>query len=294
MAADRGAVGTQVNVVFLLALFAAATPFAWPVSVTDATGARVVLAAPPRRVVSLAPSVTEVLWAVGAGGQVAGVSSADDFPPEVRTRPRVGGVWVDEERLASLRPDLVVGIRSLQENTLRRLRAAGYVVLAVEANSLEETYEVVLLLGRVTGHLNQAREVVRRMRLEQAGVSQKVRGRPAVRVFVQVWDQPFITAASHTVTDDVVRHAGGHNVFADRRGWPQVSEEEAVARDPACVLVLGKGAERLRRRAAWAHTTAVRRGCVAEVEPSWVVRPGPRLVLGLRAVARVLHPEVRW
>lgn len=276
----------------LAAALVAAGP--WPVRVTDATGAAVVVPAPPSRVVSLAPSVTEVLWAVGAAKQVVGVSNADDYPPEVRTRARVGGVQVDEERLAALRPDLVVGVRGLQESTLRRLRSAGYRVLAVEANSLEETYEVVLLLGRVTGHPDRARAVVGHMRREAERVTSKVKALPAVRVFVQVWDQPFLTAASGTVTDDLVRLVGGRNVFSDRRGWPQVSEEEAVARDPQCVLILGRGAERLRRRPAWAHTSAVRRGCVAELEPSWVVRPGPRLVLGLVAVARALHPEVRW
>ncbi len=267
---------------------------AWPLAVTDATGTRLVFAGPPARVVSLAPSVTEVLWAVGAASQVVGVTSADDYPPEARTRPRVGGVRVDEERLAALRPDLVVGVASLQGPTLARLRSLGYQVLAVEANSLEQVYGLILLVGDVTGHSKPARHVVERMRRAEAEVAAKVQRRRPVRVFVQVWDQPFLTTGAGTLTDDLLRRAGGRNLFSERHGWPQVSEEEVVARDPECVVVLGKGAERVRRRAAWAHTTARRTGCVVEVDPSWVVRPGPRVVLGLRALARVLHPEVRW
>ncbi|MFN3285818.1 MAG: ABC transporter substrate-binding protein [bacterium] len=267
---------------------------AWPVAVTDATGARLVFTRPPARVVSLAPSVTEVLWAVGAASQVVGVSSADDYPPEARTRPRVGGVRVDEERLAALRPDLVVGVASLQGPTLARLRSLGYQVLAVEATSLEQVYGLILLVGDVTGHSKPARQLAERMRRVEAEVAAKLRGRRPVRVFVQVWDQPFLTAGTGTLTDDLLRRAGGRNVFSERLGWPQVSEEEVVARDPECVVVLGRGAERVRHRGAWAHTTAQRTGCVAEVDPSWVVRPGPRVVLGLRALARVLHPEVRW
>jgi iron complex transport system substrate-binding protein len=275
------------------ALLAASVPAA-SLQIVDATGTRVVLPRPAARVVSLAPSVTEVLWALGAGPQVVGVSSADDYPPEVRARPRVGGVRVDEERLASLRPELVVGLLSLQGPVLARLRALGYRVVALEANSLEEVYRSVVLLGEVTGHVEAARRLVDGMRREEAAVTSRLRGRRPVRVFVQVWDQPFITTGGGTFTDDLVRRAGGHNVFADRRGWPQVSEEEIVARDPQCVVVLGKGADRLRRRAAWQHTAALRRGCVGEVDPSWTVRPGPRAVAGLRALARLLHPEVAW
>lgn len=265
----------------------------WPLEVVDATGARVVFSAPAARVVSLAPSVTEVLWAVGAADQVVGVSSADDYPPEVRRRPRVGGVRVDEERLAALRPDLVVGLVSLQGPALARLRDLGHRVLALDADTLEQAYALILVLGQVTGHEESARRLVDRMRREEAAVAQRVRGRRRVRVFVQVWDQPFITAGAGTLTDDLVRRAGGQNVFGDRRGWPQVSEEEILVRDPECVVVLGRGADRLRRRAAWAHTAALRRGCVAELDASWLVRPGPRLAKGLQALARVLHPEVR-
>lgn len=275
----------------LLALPLVAAAGRWPLAVTDATGERVVFPRPPQRVVSLAPSVTEVLWAVGAGPQVVGVSSADDYPPEVRTRPRVGGVQVDEERLVALRPDLVVGLKSLQEPVLRRLRGRGLRVLAVDASSLEETYRLVVLLGEVTGHAARAEQVVARMRARARAVEAQVAGRPPVRVFLQVWDQPFLTAGRGTLPDDVVRRAGGRNVFADVVGWPQVSEEEVLTRDPECVLVLGRGRARVLERAAWRRTSAVRRGCVAEVEPSWVVRPGPRLVLGLAHVAKVLHPE---
>ncbi len=272
----------------LLALPLLAAPR--PLEVTDATGARVVIRRPPQRLVSLAPSVTEVLWAVGAGRQVVGVSSADDYPPEVRTRPKVGGVQVDEEQLVKLQPDLVVGLRSLQERVLRRLRERGFPVLAVDAASLEETYRVVLLLGQVTGHPSRAGQVVRAMRDRARAVEAQVAGRPFVRVFVQVWDQPFLTAGRRTLPDDLVRRAGGRNVFEDLTGWPQVSEEEVLIRNPECVLVLGKGRDRVLARAAWRRTAAVRRGCVAEVDPAWVVRPGPRLVLGLEQVAKVLHP----
>ncbi len=275
----------KVSLLFAVSLLAAP----WPLVVTDAMGARVVVQQAPRRVVSLAPSVTEVLWAVGAGPQVVGVSSADDYPPEVRTRPRVGGVQVDEERLVRLRPDLVVGLKSLQERVLQHLRERGLPVLAVDATSLEETYRLVLLLGRVLGRFAQAEQVVAAMRDRARKVEAQVAGRSPVRVFVQVWDQPFLTAGRGTLLDDLVRRAGGRNVFADLVGWPQVSEEEVLVRDPECVLVLGRGKDRT-LRPAWRRMAAVRRGCVAELEPSWVVRPGPRLVLGLAQIAKVLHP----
>ncbi len=282
-------------VVGLLVGLATLPVWAAPVAVTDALGQRLVFLHPPRRIVSIAPSITEVLYAIGAQDRLVGVSSADDYPPEVRSKPRVGGVQLDFERIAQLRPDLVIGVRSLQLVSLERLRALGYRVLALDPKSLEDTYEAILLLGRVTGREEGARQVVRGMRDRVERVVARVRRsahRP--RTFVEVWDQPFLTAGSGTFLHDLVRAAGGRNIFADLAGWPQVSEEEILRRDPEVILLLHPGRTRVLRRPAWQRVAAVRAGRVHVLNPSWVTRPGPRLVLGLEQMARTLHPEVPW
>ncbi|MDR7416196.1 MAG: cobalamin-binding protein [Armatimonadota bacterium] len=266
-----------------------------PVRVLDALGQTLTFSAPPRRIVSLAPSMTEILYAIGARDLVVGVSSADDYPPEVRRKPQVGGVHLDYERLAALRPDLVVGLVSLQRANLERLRGLGYRVLALDPRSLQDTYRAILLLGQVTGRTEGARGVVEGMRERVNRIrTQLPRSRPRPRVFVEVWDQPFLTAARGTFLHDLLGLAGGENVFRELAGWPQVSEEQILRRNPEVILVLHPGRDRVMRRPAWRLLDAVRAGRVYALNPSWVTRPGPRLVLGLEQIARVLHPEVTW
>jgi iron complex transport system substrate-binding protein len=274
------------------------TGAAWgsgPVRVVDALGQTLALSAPPRRIVSLAPSVTEILYAIGARDLVVGVSSADDYPPEVRHKPRVGGVQLDYERLAALRPDLVVGLVSLQRTNLERLRGLGYRVLALDPRSLQDTYRAILLLGSVTGKAEKARQVVDRLQERAQRIRAHLpRSGPRPRVFVEVWDQPFLTAGQGTFLHDLLGLAGGVNVFRELVGWPQVSEEQILRRNPEVILVLHPGRDRVMRRPAWRTLDAVRAGRVYALNPSWVTRPGPRLVLGLEQIARVLHPEVSW
>lgn len=273
----------------------AALAQAAPVTVVDALGQTLVFSAPPRRIVSIAPSVTEILYAIGAQARLVGVSSADDYPPDVRYRPRVGGAQLDFERITALRPDLVIGVASLQRPSLERLQALGVRVLAIDPRSLVETYEAILLIGRVVGREVQARAVVAGMRArERDVVLRAMRSRGIPRVYVEVWDQPFLTAGRGTFVDDLVRRARGRNVFGDLEGWPQVSEEQILLRDPEVILVLHGDADRVLRRPAWQSTRAARSGRVHALVTAWVARPGPRLVLGLEQIARLLHPEVAW
>jgi iron complex transport system substrate-binding protein len=278
----------------LLVALAAPAGAGSPVTVTDALGQRLVFPTPPRRIISIAPSVTEILYAIGAAPRVVGVSSADDYPPDVRRKPRVGGVHLDYERIASLRPDLVVGVASLQRPALERLRALGHRVMAVDPRSLSDTYDAIETLGRVTGRAGTARAVVDGMRARASRVVRKVAGLPKPRVFVEIWDQPFMTAGRDTFLDDLLRLAGGQNIFGDLAGWPQVSEEQILARDPQVLLATSGGTDRILRREWWQRVTAVRNRRVHALEAAWVSRPGPRLVLGLEQIARLLHPHLRW
>src|SRR3972149_4389349 len=125
---------------------------AFPLTVRDALGRRVTIPRPPQRITSVAPSVTEILFALGLGDNIVGISDADDYPASgLRGKTRVGGVILNVERILALRPDLVIGVAGLQQGQLERLIRLGLPVLAVEARSLEETFAQISLLGRVTG-----------------------------------------------------------------------------------------------------------------------------------------------
>jgi len=265
---------------------AAAEAPAFPLSIRDATGRAIHIAAPPQRIVSLAPSVTEILLAVGLDRELVGVSDADDYPPDrLVGRPRVGGVVINAERVLSLRPDLVIGVHDLQHEQLQRLGALGLPVLAVDAASLAETIEQIRLLGRVTGRGPQAEHLAVALERRAASV------RPGVQrsVYIEVWHEPVMAAAGGTLVDDLVRRAGGVNIFAQARGYPQVAAERIVARDPQVILMIYPGRAQLMRRPGWVTVTAVRAERVYELPASLVTRPGPRAVDGLEIVARLLR-----
>lgn len=258
----------------------AAEPF--PVTVRDATGRTVTVAAPPRRIVSLAPSVTETLFALGLDREIVGISDADDFPPDrLDGRARVGGIVISYERAVSLQPDLVIGLPSLQREHLERLRALGLRVLAVDADSVDATLAQIRLLGRVTGRAAQAEALA-------AALGRRVRSvRPAfgARVYVEVWHEPLLAAAGGTLVHDLVRRSGGVNIFADRRGYVPVPAEAVVIRDPEVVFLLYGGRTALLARTGWQRVRAVRAGRVYELPAALATRPGPRIVDGLSLVA---------
>jgi iron complex transport system substrate-binding protein len=289
---SRG-LGVGVLLVALALSVPAGAAAAFPLRVRDALGRDVAIARPPQRLISVAPSVTEILFALALDDHIIGVSDADEYPPAgVRSKARVGGIVLDAERILSLHPDLIVGVASLQRAQLERLIRLGLPVLAVDAHSLEETFSQISLLGRATGRAERADRLVRALRRRAALVGQRVGGRARPRVYVEIWGEPPMTAGSGTFIHDLVKRAGGVNLFADLRGWPQVSPEDILRRDPEVILLTYPGRQLLPRRPGWSRIAAVRRGRIYEVHADLVSRPGPRLVNGLEQIARFLHPEV--
>ncbi|MEW6047077.1 MAG: cobalamin-binding protein, partial [Bacillota bacterium] len=262
------------------------------------------LAERPRRIVSLAPSNTEILFAVGAGNQVVGVTLFDDFPAEVRSLEKVGGFAaksISVEKVVGLEPDLVLTAGSLQQPVIDALRRLGIPVFSVDSRSLDHLYDNIRKVGRLTGHAHRAEQVVRSMQARVEAVRSRVAAvEPSrrARVFYEVWDNPLMTAGPQTFIGQLIELAGGINIFSDvQREWPQVSLEELIRRNPD--VILGPSShgrslalENLRVRTGWHGVRAVQTGRVYLIEDSIVSRPGPRLVQGLEAVARALYPEL--
>jgi len=273
-----------------LALTAPALPS--PATVTDALGRRVAVPPAASRIVSVTPSVTEVLFALGLGARVVGVSSADDYPAEdLREKPRVGDVVLDVERIVRLRPDLVLGMASLQRAQLERLIAAGLPVVAVDAATLPDVYRQIEFIGRLTGTDEAAARVLSGLRAREDAVRRALQGRPARRVYVEIWPEPLIAAGGGTFMDDLVRRAGGRNVFGGLSGFPQVSAEAVITANPEIVILTHPQGRPVSGRPGWQGIAAVRSSRVAQVDGSLLSRPGPRAVAGLELLARIVHLE---
>lgn len=270
----------------------------WPVPVAragdfpfyarDAAGGIVTIPSPPRRIISLAPSVTEILFALGLDRQIVGVSDADDYPPDkVQTKARIGGVLLNLERIVSLRPDLIIGVDSLQRDQLAKVRTIRLPVLAVDAATIIETVAQIRLLGRVTGRVQEGEDLA-------ASVERRAQVvRPGLRrtVYIEAWNEPVTAAGGGTLIHDLVRRAGGSNLFGDQRGYVQVPLESVLARNPQVIFLLYPGRDALLVRPGWRALAAARAGRVFELPASLVSRPGPRVADGLALVSRLLAGE---
>lgn len=274
----------------VLAPSVAAAPY--PIVVRDALARTVTLRAKPQRIISVAPSVTEILFALDLDRQIVGVSAADDYPPnKVASKPKVGNVVLDVERILQLRPDLILGVASLQRGELERLIALKQPVFAVDARTLGQLHEQILLIGNLTGREAAAAKLVADMRRKETAVGRAIAGRGTPKVYVEIWGEPLMTAGQGTFVTDLIRRAGGINVFADVQGWPQVSEESVIRRNPEVIVVTYQQGTRVLTRRGWQQVSAVKNRRVGVISSSLVFRPGPRLVIGLEQLARIIHPE---
>jgi iron complex transport system substrate-binding protein len=249
----------------------------------------------PRRVVSLAPNLTEIVFALGAGRSLVGVSEHSDYPPQARAIPRVGGLEVSAEKVASLRPDLVLATREGNApGPVSALSSAGFSVLVLPTGSLDAVLESVRRTGEALGRRGQAARLAGALAARRAAVRARVGEGPRPRAILLVWPDPPQAAGGGTFLDDVLTEAGAENLLRNRPGWPVVSGEYLSAA-PVDVLVLPESAanrpafERALASGALSRGAA-HRARVVWVDESVITRPGPRVFGALEALARELHP----
>lgn len=252
----------------------------------DSRGKAVRVPSPPRRIVSVVPSATELLFAVGAGDQVVGVTTSCDYPAEAKAKPKVGGLVVDYELLAALRPDLVVTSESLIRHTTADLEGRGLAVFSVDPANFEGIADALRLLGEVTGHAAKgkaaAEELLRRVRAAEAGGA-------GPTFYFEHSSDPIGTTGPESYAGDALRRAGGRNVFEG--GWKNIDWEHVLARDPEVILIAHDRRADLERREGWSKLKAVRAGRVHFVAKEGFVFPTPRLVGGLEESARIFHAK---
>lgn len=256
-------------------------------------------AAGPPRVVSLSPSTTEAMFAVGAGKDLVGRSRYCDHPPEVSALPQVGG-YVDPslEAILALRPSLVVGARGPTGTALTdKLTARGVATFFPPTESIAEISTMMLGLGERTGHAEGARAAVARLEARIAEVERAVASARPVRVLLVFGLEPLSVAGPKSFPDEMIRRAGGVNVVTEGAAYPILGLERVVVLDPDLVVDAAMGepsaAPRIAKdRPGWSTVRAVREGRVVRAPDETLLRPGPRIGEGLVTLARTLHPEI--
>jgi len=279
----------------------AAAPAAGPRAVIDSRGQEVAVPAKVERIISLAPSNTEILFALGLGGKVVGVTNFCDYPEEARAIEKVGDAFnVNVEKIVSLSPDLILAMGGMTE-VMARLEELGLAVVVLQPTDLESIYQTIELVGQVAGAEEAAQALVAALREKVETISERladVAERPTVFYELDATDpaKPY-TAGPGTWHDQFIRLAGGVNVAGEvDMPWVQFSAEEIIAQDPT-IIVLGDAnygvtAGDVAQRAGWEVIAAVRKGAVYPIDDNLISRPGPRVVEGIEALARILHPEL--
>ncbi|WP_297093214.1 helical backbone metal receptor [Thermococcus sp.] len=267
----------------------------YPLTVTDFAGRQVTIEKEPERIVSLAPSITESLFYIGAGDKLVGVTKWADFPPAVENITRVGGYgqYANLEIIASLNPDLILA-DGFSMSILNDLEKIAPVVI-VDPKNISDIYTAIEMLGKITNREEGARAVVADMEAKVSYVTSMVSGQERPKVLFITWWNPLYVPGSGTFQDDLIRLAGGENIFSDMSGWAQVSMEQVLERNPDVIIVsahAGITAEDL-CSTELVNTNAFKNGMVFTIsDDNLVSRPGPRIVYGLEEIAEYLHPDV--
>jgi ABC-type Fe3+-hydroxamate transport system substrate-binding protein len=262
----------------------------------DDFGEPLPLGDPPRRIVSLSPTTTELLFALGAGDRLVGRTRWDLFPPAARAVPDLGdGIRPSIELLLAARPDLVILYASNDNrDAARALRAAGIRVVALRIDSIAEFFRTAEILGAVTGRPGPARAVVDSVSRSLEQVRAATAGLPRPTVFFHAYENPLLTIGAGSYLSELIDIGGGRNVFGDLPGpSPQVSFEEVLRRNPDRVLVSPVTAAELRASPRWRLLPAVRDDRVLVMDTTLVGRPGIRLGEAAWSLAELLHPGVR-
>ena len=264
----------------------------------DMTGRELTLAAPPKRIVSLVPSVTEIVYALGAERLLVGVTDFCDFPPEARTQPKVGGMVAPSlEAIVALKPDLVIATtEGTREDTVTQLSRLKVPVYLVAAHQAADVTSLITRLGELTGSASSAGPLVTRLEQRIEAVKKAVGPLARPRVLYVLWPEPLIVPGRGALVTELIHIAGGQSLTADDPdAWPRYSLEAAVARSPEVILLAnhgaGTGAVEVEKWRRLASLPAVRSGRLLSVNGDLMHRYGPRFVDGLEQLARAIHPE---
>jgi len=285
---------------------ATATPAsAFPLTVTDSNDRKVTIASQPQKIISLAPSDTEIVYALGQGSRLVGVDMFSDYPLEAKSVLNIGGSRgnFDLEKIVALHPDLVLAAGTTSSDNLKKLDDLKLLVVVVSSNqtTMDSIMSDIKLVGAVLGVPAQAGQVTSAMQLRLDKLKTKVaaaKSRPRVYWELDATNpaKPFTVGAGNFV-DDLIKLAGGENVFgAVASPFPQVGAESVVAAAPEVILLsdaaYGISPESVKARSGWSGVPAVKNNKVFPIEDSLVSRPGPRIVDGLEAATRIIHPEL--
>ena len=266
---------------------------AFPATVTDDASRNVTVKAEPTRIVSLAPANTEILFALGLGNKVVGVTSYDDYPSQVASITKVGDfAGPNVEAVAGAKPDLILATSGVQADVVKKLEDLGATVVVLDPQSLDGVYADIQRVGQITGTSDKADDVTTAMKGQVEAVQRVVATSERTSAFIEIGQNPLFTAGKGTLMDELITLAGGKNVVT-QPGYVSYSAEQLIKANPQAYFAT-KGSSNdpaaIEKRPGFSALSAVKDKRVVILDDSLVSRGGPRIVDGLKAMAEGLHP----
>ena len=292
------------SLLFLLVFAGAASAADWePVTITDDLGVTVTIDKYPERIVSLSPANTEILFALGLGDRIVGVTEYCTYPEAALSKDKIGGFsTINTEKIAVLNPDLLVAADGNSEETIAHLRELGYTIITVNADTIDTTLADIRLIGKAAGVESAAEELVSSMKDDLAEIAEKTKGAEKPTILHCMWTDPLWVSGSGTFQDEMISAAGGVNAAAAEGGWVALTMEKFLTMNPDIIVVdsgdgMGVGTDDALKNfflkdSRMQSLSAVQNERVYVVNADIIDRGGPRIVEGVEALAEIAHPDI--
>ncbi len=273
------------------------TEVQFPLEITDFLARTVTIGKEPARIVSLSPATTEILFALGVGDRLVGVTSYDDYPPEkVSDIPKVGDFQGPNiEAILAQKPDIIFGSRISGKEQMEALHQAGFPVIILEAATFPQIYDSINLTAQITDTAAIGEKITEEMQQKISALQKKVENQPTVKTFYLVDANGTWTAGKNTFIDELITLAGGENIAGEVCGWVEYSLENLLKKNPFVILTAPHAGkiEEISQMTGFKKTDAVQKGRIHALSDDNIIsRPSPRIVQGLEEIAALLHPEV--
>ncbi len=282
-----------------LFIFLFSSSYSTEKTLKDEAGRRVTFPFPPRRIVSLAPNITEILFSLGLDEEIVGTSIHCNFPEKAKTKVRVGSYTsLDYEKITSVRPDLIIATGAGNtRDMVDRLERLGFPTYVIYPKNFEDILRSIVHIGQGVNREEEARAIIEGMKKRAHRVTELTKNLPRPKVFAQIGDAPMVTAGKGSFTDDLIRLAGGENIAEkEKEVYPRLGMEEILKSSPEVIVISsmkpnGDYQKIYQEWNRWKTVPAVKNGRVYIIDSDLIDRPSPRIVEGLEELARILHPE---
>ena len=275
----------------------------YPLTLTDATKTKVTIEKKPEKIVSLIPSNTEIVFALGLDKEVVGVTDFDNYPEAATKKEKIGGQEINVEKIISLKPDLVLAHASWASNAeagLQQLKDAGIAVFVVnDAQNFDQVFDSIDMIGKATGETVKANEIISEMKEKLEDIKAKASEiKEKKKVLVEVSPAPEIyTSGKNTFMDQMLRLINAENIANDQEGWIKIDQEAMIKRNPDVIVTtygyyVKNPVDQVLTRKGWETVNAVKNKHVVDVDSDRVTRTGPRIVEGVEDLAKAVYPDI--